>query len=359
MTPSDKEFYRKQITETIPEYFFVFDVAEKKIVYLSDTFRKLNVYQDSDNISNMRELIHRDYQDVFDRIFHQLENGNYTQNEELKINDAETAVQWVNISTHPIQSRGSQKVACHVLDITNKSFEIAGLQKENCELEDILHIMVHDLRSPLGSIMNLLEIQQSAFDEENYGDTRAYNAVAQRIARDMNTMISSMVEMVQLRSNRFQLKASKTNLTALIRGISENYANDISNKGIKYKEELPDNDISLVIDPVKFRLVIQNLLSNAIKFTNKNGQITVAVKESDNEVTLKVSDDGIGVSKDQQEEIFEKFTKVRKLGTKGEKSVGLGLSITKKIVELHHGSVRVQSDICKGATFIVKIPKLS
>ncbi|ELR68567.1 two-component sensor kinase [Fulvivirga imtechensis AK7] len=355
LNQTTKDNYRRQITETIPEYFFVYDVEEKKIVYLSDSFQKFNFANNDDDLGNMRTLIHRDYREIFDNIFDQIEKGNYQQDEELKITNEEIPLKWVNISIHPIKSSGSQKVAGHVIDITNRTTMLEQIKKENLDLEDILHIVVHDLRGPLGSVMNLLEIQQNSFGQEQYIDAEGYNIVAQRISREMNTMINSMIEMVQQKSNRFRLNRSRTNFIQLLKGVTENYALDMKNKDINYREDIPKGELYLMIDPGKFKLVIQNLISNAIKFTEQNGHITLSANVENGLVTLKIADDGIGISADKQEEIFERFTKVKQPGTKGEKPIGLGLSIAKRIVEVHNGTIEVESAPGEGATFIVQI----
>lgn len=356
MDKATKNNYRRQITESIPEYFFVYDVERKKIVYLSDSFQKFNFSDNDDDLGNMRQLIREEYRMVFDEIFDQIEKGNYDHNEELKITDENSSIKWVNLRIHPIQSAGTQKVAGHALDITNTAVKLEQLQKDNYDLEDILHIMVHDLRGPLGSVMNLLEIQQIALENEKYPDAEGYNSAARRISREMNTMINSMIEMVQLKSNQFSLKRASTNFTQLLKGVVENYALDMKSKDITCEEHIPDEDFYIMIDPVKFKLVIQNLLSNATKFTRENGHITVSAKITNDQVIMKIADDGVGIPEDQHEEIFHRFTKVKKIGTKGEKPIGLGLSITKRIVEIHDGSIEVQSKLGEGATFIVKIP---
>ena len=100
--------------------------------------------------------------------------------------------------------------------------------------------------------------------------------------------------------------------------------------------------------------VINNLLSNAIKFTPNNGQVQVILEQgSRGDVRLLVRDTGIGIPKDSIPKLFDKFTSVSKAGTAGEKSTGLGMSITKTLVERMEGEIQVESEIGKGTTFII------
>jgi two-component system sensor histidine kinase VicK len=110
------------------------------------------------------------------------------------------------------------------------------------------------------------------------------------------------------------------------------------------------------VDQDKFMHVIQNLVSNAIKFTPAGGHIRVHVQQEPDAVLLSVRDDGIGIPKDLQPRLFDRFTKSRRPGLRGEVPTGLGLSIVKRMVELHGGSVWVESEENQGATFFVRVP---
>jgi two-component system sensor histidine kinase VicK len=97
-------------------------------------------------------------------------------------------------------------------------------------------------------------------------------------------------------------------------------------------------------------------VSNANKFTRRNGHIRVTVQEKAGNTILSVRDDGIGIPKDLQPQLFERFTRARRPGLKGEETVGLGLSIVKRIVELHGGKIWVESEENKGSTFFIELP---
>jgi two-component system sensor histidine kinase VicK len=110
-------------------------------------------------------------------------------------------------------------------------------------------------------------------------------------------------------------------------------------------------------DEVKFMQVINNLISNAIKFTHDGGIITIRIEEKKNLILISIQDNGIGIPEHLQDGLFEKFTKARRPGIKGEPSVGLGMSISKTIVEWHKGRMWFESKEHKGTTFYIELPK--
>ena len=110
------------------------------------------------------------------------------------------------------------------------------------------------------------------------------------------------------------------------------------------------------VDQTKFMQALTNLVSNANKFTRRNGHIRVSVQVNAGSITLSVSDNGIGIPKDLLPVLFERFTKARRPGLKGEETVGLGLSIVKRIVELHGGRIWVESEEHQGSIFFIEIP---
>ena len=208
----------------------------------------------------------------------------------------------------------------------------------------------------LGSILNLIEIQKEAIKNGDNDNGEAYLDITERIAQDMQLTINGMIELIQVKSERFQLKTTNTNITQLVKHIVQNYRFDLEHKGIELHTSLPDHDIFVKLDDVKFRIIIQNLISNAIKFTHKGGKITVSLERHEENIEIKITDTGIGIPEDKQEQIFDEFTVMKRKGTKGEKSVGIGLSIVKKIIEVHNGTIDVVSNPGEGTTFIVKLP---
>lgn len=356
--PKPADYYHsKRKTETIPEYFFIYDLKKEEITYLSDSFEKFRVAgPEANDLEQMRKMIDQTYYDVFDKIFEDINQQNYVQDKDLKVKQSDEDEKWVNIKTFPIILEDTEVIAGNVQDITKKLRHLQDLKKENSELEQIIHIMAHDLRGPLGSILNISEIQKNVMQEKDYDNAELYAAMIDRIVKEMSSTLKGMTEMIELKSDRFLLQKSTINIKEFIQSIVERYSVDMEYKGIEFYTSLPDHNIYIELDLIKFRLVIQNLLTNAIKFTKEGGKITLCVMEDGNDLIFSVSDTGIGIPEGQHEHIFEKFTKMKRRGTKGEKSTGLGLSIARKIIEVHQGNIEVRSKAGKGTTFVVRLP---
>ena len=116
------------------------------------------------------------------------------------------------------------------------------------------------------------------------------------------------------------------------------------------------SDGTVVADFQKIRQILYNLLSNAIKFSAENDKIGVNVQVNKNNFDIEVIDNGIGIDEKNHTKIFEKFVQLESAYTKKESSTGLGLTITKELVEMHKGRISIKSAVNQGATFIVKIP---
>lgn len=133
-----------------------------------------------------------------------------------------------------------------------------------------------------------------------------------------------------------------------------------SAKAIEYTialtTELPDQAVWICADGRVLKQVIDNLLSNAIKFTPAEGSVTVRLSKQDDHITLSVQDSGIDIPLEMQSQLFKKFTKARRLGIHAEKTSGLGLSIVKKIIDMHRGKIYVTSQEHQGSTFTVELP---
>jgi len=119
---------------------------------------------------------------------------------------------------------------------------------------------------------------------------------------------------------------------------------------------VPAADFYVNGDPRRIEQVVRNLMTNAIKYTPEKGHIRIGIYRDEEEVRIKVRDDGIGISEEDQKKIFERFYRVDKARSRSMGGTGLGLSIARQIVELHDGSIWVESEIGQGSTFWVAFP---
>ena len=152
------------------------------------------------------------------------------------------------------------------------------------------------------------------------------------------------------------LNKTNANLKELIQNIIYNYESNALEKNIKIRYDL--DDIYIKLDKNQFSQVIINLLSNAIKYTFENGKIDIKSYEENNNVIISIKDNGIGIPDEDREFIFERFYRTDKSRDKETGGIGIGLTISKSIVNAHNGEIFVNSKLNEGTEFIIKLPKL-
>lgn len=223
---------------------------------------------------------------------------------------------------------------------------------------DFLANISHELRTPLNAIIGFSEV----LSNQLFGELNTKQA---EYVKDIHVSGIQLLEMINeiLDISKIEANAMTLNRTTFsIQRVVEEVVNMVSpladKKLIKIETSISD-DVEVYADFQKIRQVLYNLLSNAIKFSPENGKIFTAVKISKKAFTLTVKDSGIGIAPKDQQVIFEKFIQLENSYTKRESSTGLGLTITKEIIEMHGGEISVKSSLGKGATFIVKIPLLN
>ena len=138
--------------------------------------------------------------------------------------------------------------------------------------------------------------------------------------------------------------------------ITESVSPFVEQKGLSIEFDTLDEEIITAVDIDKIERIILNLLSNAIKFTNPGGMIYVKVARKDNDVVIKIIDTGIGIPRDMQSRIFDRYSQVNSELTAEFEGSGIGLSIVKSFVELHNGTIEVKSEVNRGSEFIITLP---
>ncbi len=236
--------------------------------------------------------------------------------------------------------------------ITEQKLNEKKLEKLNQSKDNILGIVAHDLRNPITAILGLADlIKNDLPNAEKYID------LINRSCKTSLNIITELLDISELDRSDYTLNKESVEIIALLKGLIE------SNKILANDKELDiqfvSNTKSLFIhlNQNKFSRVLNNLLGNAIKFSHRKQQILVSadVQTERGTVIIKVQDSGIGIPENLKSMIFDKFTKAGRKGTEGEKSLGLGMSIVKRIVELHNGRIWMESKENIGTTIFIEL----
>ena len=207
----------------------------------------------------------------------------------------------------------------------------------------------HELRTPISVIM--AESEYGAKYTDSVEDAKESFDVIERQSKRMTSMINQILELARLDS-RLEIPKEELNLSDRIKYTLEDYKILFDNRNIKLSLNIEENIIVNANDALIMRM-IDNLLSNALKYTQTEVKVCLAKR---NRIILEVTDDGIGINDNEKKHIWDRFYKVDKSRTTTEdNSSGLGLSITKKIVELHNGKIAVLDNKPKGTRFVVNL----
>ena len=245
-----------------------------------------------------------------------------------------------------------------VTDITAAKQYAANANKYNTKKNATLEILSHDLAGPFTMLQQLAGYIEEKVEPLQDDTLRELLRIMHDTCRDSVNLIRDFVDQEFLESANVELKLARLDLVERLRQAMSEYEQRADSLAKHFHFEASQEAIYVELDENKFMQVLNNLLSNAIKFTPDGGTIWVRVREEADHVLLTVADDGIGIPAGLQAGLFERFTKARRPGLRGEKTTGLGMSIIRTIVQLHNGTIEVESAENQGATFRIRLPKL-
>ncbi len=229
---------------------------------------------------------------------------------------------------------------------------LGGLDKKRGEL---LGIAAHDLRSPLHKFSLSLEMLE---DERTKPDQqKKFIGIMKRGVQGMRQLIDDILDITKIDSGKIDLHPEKIEVAPFIKEVCEFNRYLAEQKSMAFVVHLDQAPQYALFDPRRAGQVINNLLSNAVKFSNKGTTITVEVSEKDGAFCCSVTDQGPGIEEEDLAHLFVPFGEYINKPTGGEQSTGLGLTICQKIVELHGGTLDVDSTVGKGSTFTFTLPQ--
>jgi two-component system, OmpR family, phosphate regulon sensor histidine kinase PhoR len=221
--------------------------------------------------------------------------------------------------------------------------------------DDFVASVSHELRTPLTAIMGFLDL---VLDEEDSvsPSARQQLAVVKRNSERLLRLVSDLLFAAQAREGRLMLDVEPVDIADLVWQALADQAPRAAAQSVALLHDLPKS-LSVVADPVRIRQVVDNLLSNAVKYTPAGGTVRVQLVESAGDVvSLVIKDSGIGIAKRELASLFTRFFRTQDAEARAIQGVGLGLAITKSIVESHDGHIAVESRVGEGSTFTVLLP---
>jgi len=262
-----------------------------------------------------------------------------------------------------IATKDAERCLLTVADITGRKQAESDLILKNRELEKLIiqkdiffSIMAHDLRGPFNGFLGLTEIIAKESSSLETHEIQKMGETMWKSATNLFKLLENLLQWSQMEQGIIPFTPAVFRLYSFA---SESLTSEIQtseNKEIAVNFDIPQ-DIDVFADAKMLRSILSNLYSNATKFTPKGGQITVSAKYSGlDRVEISIKDSGIGISKDEQDKLFQLNEQINRKGTDGELSTGLGLFLCKEFIEKHNGSIWVESQEGKGSTFRFTMP---
>jgi two-component system sensor histidine kinase BarA len=229
------------------------------------------------------------------------------------------------------------------------------LARANRLKSEFLASVSHELRTPLTSIIAFVELLLEGTAGELTGQQKEYLEDVLRGSQRLMTSINAILDMAKIEARKMTLKNSSFSLAELIREIEHRMDPVALKKNLELEVDL-EGELVVYADKQKIEQVIVNLVGNAIKFTPAGGKVTITARQKEKEILVWVADTGIGIKEEDQEYIFEAFRQVDGSSTRSHQGTGLGLALAKNLVEMHGGTIWVESRPGLGSTFYFTIP---
>ena len=213
----------------------------------------------------------------------------------------------------------------------------------------------HDLRNPLTSIQGYSKFLLSKGDQLKEGARKEFLEIIHSASGNMLALVNDLLNLSVIESGKLALNLKSSSISELIEERVRLYNYMAQGKNIKLFTSLEDMP-ECSFDPQRIGQVLDNLLTNAIKFTPPGSKIHIRLKRINKRVQVSVRDEGPGIKEEERDKLFLPFGKLSSKPTGGEGGTGLGLAIAKKMVDAHHGEMKVNSATGKGTEFSFEIP---
>jgi PAS domain S-box-containing protein len=273
----------------------------------------------------------------------------------------------VSLTVSPIKDDAGNVIGASkiVRDVTERKRVEADLRRLAAHLseadkrkDEFLATLAHELRNPLAPLCNMLEVlKRSQGDSETL--ERARNTMDRQLAQ-LVRLVDDLLDLNRITHNRLELRQSQVELSSVIEQAVEASRPLADSAGHELRVSLPDEQLYTYADPARLVQVFDNLLNNSCKYTNPGGEIWVTAERQGAEVVVTVKDTGSGIPPDKLDSIFDMFMQVDRSAARSQGGLGIGLTLVKRLVEMHGGSIEARSaGEGRGSEFAVRLPILA
>lgn len=353
---SDKLSALREIAAKSPEAIFIADIANNKILFANTTASTLLDLHNNDDLAKVTLLIDSvepaDREYVMNR-YRQMRKLSAIANVEFRLVNSANKSVWLSCKIVAVDN--NKFLWAVVRDITKEKEHENYMVEYSTRKNTLLDTVIHELSGALGLMNNLAMKAGQLSVTSDQAALQTFVSLVQSNSEHCIQIIDDTIRQEYAEAPGIDVKFSRVDVVKLMTYIFE----ELKKSNGTHKLILETNSPTVFIntDDFKLLLIINNLASNARKFTPQGNEIRLSLSETDISILITVADTGIGIPLALQPFLFEKHGPARRTGLNGEKSVGLGLSICKNLVDLLRGNLWFESEEGKGSTFFLELPK--
>jgi signal transduction histidine kinase len=231
--------------------------------------------------------------------------------------------------------------------------DITAMKNAQRERDDFVAVMTHDLRQPLTGLLGYAQLIERGTTPEK---TKRFAQGIRRGGEQMLRMINNLLELARLESGEMEIQVGEVQLRRLVEEVVQSLDGQIAEKRIELRLDLPLDLPTLRSSETLLRECLANLVGNAVKYTPDGGQVAVSARAERDHLVVAVADTGIGIPRDDFDRLFSRFFRSSQQEVRKLRGSGLGLALTKTMIERLGGSIAVESELGKGTTFTMTLP---
>jgi len=253
-------------------------------------------------------------------------------------------------------------VVCYFRDISKSVMAREALREADVRKDEFLATLAHELRNPLAPLRNALHLMRLTGTLADGSSAAKVHEVMERQVNHLTRLVDDLLEVSRITRGALELRRERVDLASVLRNAVETSEPLILAAGHRLDVSLPGEALSVEGDPVRLAQILSNLLNNAARYTPHGGLIAIsAAREGEtNTAAIRVRDNGLGIAREALSRIFEMFNREDRSDTNGEGGLGIGLTLSRRLAEMHGGTIDVHSEgLGQGSEFIVRLPLIS
>lgn len=343
------------------------DLTNHQYIEVNDAFYNLLGFNKNEVIGKTGyELGILEYS-AAEKILETADSNGKIENQPLNLKAKNGDIKSVLISAENIYIQDKRYRFTVLNDITELRKIESELKKQNKELlslnakkDKFFSIIAHDLRSPFNSFLGLTQIMANEINTLTMPELQRIAVNMEKSANNLYNLLENLLQWSQIHQGLTIFNPTEIQLITLINTCVENMHDVAINKNIEIIVDINEEiNFNVIGDENMLKTVIRNLISNAIKFTNTNGAIRIKAEKDINQTIITVTDNGIGMTKENIVKLFKLEESYSSNGTENEKGTGLGLLLCKEFIEKHRGKIWVESEKGNGSTFYFSLPSIN